>query len=164
MKQLILIAHNIRSTHNVGSLLRTCDGLGADRVYLTGYTPYPFGQPGDTRLPHIVNKLDKQINKTALGAEKAMAWQHADDITQVLEQLKADGFVIAALEQTAGSVPIQAYKRPGKVAIIVGREVEGIEPEVLALCDVTLEIPMRGSKESFNVAIAASMALYQLTL
>jgi len=159
MRQLILIAHNLRSAHNVGSLLRTCEGLGIDTVYLTGYTPYP-ARAGDERLPHLAQKIDRQIAKTALGAEKSAAWQHQADINAVLSGLKDRSFVIAALEQAPGSVKLPGFDPPDKLALVVGREVEGLEPEILAICDPILEIPMFGRKESFNVVQAAAMALY----
>lgn len=161
MKQLILIAHNLRSAHNVGSLLRTAEGLGIDKVYLTGYTPYPL-HANDERLPHLATKIDKQISKTALGAETSQSWQHLDEVDGLIEKLKQDGCSLAALEQTPDATKLTDFKSDGKIALIVGREVEGVEPEILAACDKILEIPMFGSKESFNVAQAAAMALYHL--
>lgn len=159
MKQLILIAHNLRSTHNVGSLLRTAEGLGVHKVYLTGYTPYPLmGQ--DTRLPHLSAKIDKQINKTALGAQNLIAWAHSETIETTLKDLRKQGFAIAAIEQTDDSVKLPDFVVPDKQVLIVGREVEGVEPEILAQCDAVVEIPMFGSKESFNVVQAAAMGLY----
>jgi len=159
MRKIVLIAHNLRSTHNVGSLLRTAEGLGVAYVYLTGYTPFPLAK-NDPRLPHLANKINKQIAKTALGAERLASWNHFENIKDVITKLKNDGFTICALEQTSGSIELPSYKVPAKIAIIVGREVEGIEPEVLDLCDKTLEIPMFGQKESFNVVQAAAMALF----
>jgi len=161
MRQLVLLAHNVRSAHNVGSLLRTADGLGIQEVFLTGYTPYPLGAD-DSRLPHLAQKTDKQIAKTALGAEKTVKWQHQTEIKIVLEDLKSQGFKIAALEQATESIALPDFVPPDKLALIVGREVEGIEPEILNLCDLILEVPMFGSKESFNVVQAAAMALYHL--
>lgn len=159
MKDIVVIAHNLRSAHNVGSLLRTCDGLGVSHVFLTGYTPYPL-KYGDSRLPHIAQKIDHQIAKTALNAEKNLAWEHSDDIDAVLEQLRHNGYKIVAIEQTPTSIAMPDYEVPEKLALIVGREVEGIEPEVLDTCDDAIEIPMFGLKESFNVVQAAAMALY----
>ena len=161
MKQLMLIAHNLRSAHNVGSLLRTAEGLGVDKVYLTGYTPYPLHN-NDERLPHLATKIDKQISKTALGAETSQSWQHLDEVDGLIKELKQDGYLVAALEQASNSIQLTDFKSRGKIALIVGREVEGVEPEVLAACDNIVEIPMFGSKESFNVAQAAAMALYHL--
>lgn len=159
MRQLCLIVHNVRSSLNVGSLLRTADGLAVAPVYLTGYTPYPAAA-NDDRLPHLARKTHAQIAKTALGAETSVKWQHFEDITAVVARLKAEGYRIVALEQAAGSRPLTAFQPPERLALIVGREVEGIEPEVLELCDEVVEIPMLGRKESFNVAQAAAMALY----
>jgi len=159
MTTLVLIAHNLRSTHNVGSLLRTAEGLGVSKVYLTGYTPYP-AQVADERLPHLAAKIDKQIAKTALGAEKSLKWRHEADVLAVLHDLKKQGFTLAALEQASASLNLTTFTPPAKLALLVGREVEGVEPEVLAACDLSLEIPMLGQKESFNVVQAAAMALY----
>jgi len=158
-RTLILIAHNLRSTHNVGSLLRTADGLGVQMVYLTGYTPYPL-LSDDPRLPHIASKIHHQISKTALGAEDSQKWERRDDLESLLNELKADDYLICALEQTPESIALPDFNPAAKLAIVVGREVEGIEPEILALCDQALEIPMFGVKESFNVVQAAAMALY----
>jgi tRNA G18 (ribose-2'-O)-methylase SpoU len=161
MRQLALIAHNLRSCHNVGSLLRTADGLGVEMVYLTGYTPYPK-KGDDDRLPHLAQKNDRQIHKTALGAEHSVNWQHQSDIETVLEKLRAAGFKIVALEQAPQAENLETFRPPSKVALIVGREVSGIEPETLKQSDIIIQIPMRGQKESFNVAEAAAMAMYQL--
>lgn len=161
MTNIILLVHDIRSCHNVGSLLRTAEGFGVSKVYLTGYTPYP-SIPHDTRLPHIHQKLSQQINKTALGAELLVDWEHHADITKVITNLKEDGYTIAALEQTQNSTSLPTYHPPKKIALLLGREVEGIDPALLMLADVTLEIPMLGQKESFNVVNAAAVALYQL--
>ncbi len=159
MRDIILIAHNLRSCHNIGSLLRTAEGLGAAKVILTGYSPYPLSAH-DTRLPHLAAKIDKQIHKTALDAEHQVAWEHHEDITAVIHDLRQFGYTIAAVEQAPGSIVLPDFAPSDKIALLVGREVEGVEPEVLALCDQALEIPMFGHKESFNVVQAAAMALY----
>lgn len=159
MRSIILIAHNLRSTHNVGSLLRTAEGLGIERVYLTGYTPYP-AHGEDTRLPHLSAKITKDIHKTALGAELTQVWTHRQDIHAVLHQLKFDGYNLVAVEQTSTSIALPDFKPSAKIALIIGREVEGIEADVINACDDAAEIPMFGRKESFNVVQAAAMALY----
>lgn len=161
MRQIIVVAHNMRSTHNVGSLLRTAEGLAVKQVYLTGYTPYPVVAQ-DERLPHLSAKLDKQISKTALGAERYVDWHQEADINTVITRLRNDGYQIIGLEQTPSSAPLQTIQAPDKVALLLGREVEGLEQEVLDLCDLCVEIPMLGKKESYNVVQAAAMALYQL--
>lgn len=159
MRDIVVIAHNMRSTHNVGSLLRTADGLGISKVYLTGYTPYPK-LTNDSRLPHEATKLANQINKTALGAENTVPWTHNPDIQAVIADLKKSGYLIVALEQTENSTSLPEFRLSKKLVVITGREVEGLEPETLALCDLILEIPMFGKKESYNVVQAAAMALY----
>ena len=161
MSQIILIAHNLRSAHNVGSLIRTAEGLGIYQVYLTGYTPYPK-QLTDERLPHLMLKIDKQINKTALGAEKILG-EYEPDINHLITKLKGLDYAIVALEQSKSAIKLHTFKTPDNLALIVGREVEGIEPEILKQCDSIIEIPMKGKKESFNVVQAAAMALYQFT-
>lgn len=160
MRDLVVIAHDIRSTHNVGALLRTAEGFGVQRVWFTGYTPYPSTKP-DARLPHVAAKLDRQIHKTALGAEDLITWEHMPDVLECIAHLKHTGFTIAALEQAPGSIPLPEFTTPPKLALLLGREVEGIAADLLAQCDVVLEIPMFGAKESFNVVQAAAMALYQ---
>lgn len=162
MRKLVLIAHDLRSTHNVGSLLRTAEGLGASQVFLSGITPYP-AQENDSRLPHIKGKLTAQIKKTALGAEHTLTWDYVPELANTLATLRQQGFTIAALEQASISQPLADYHAPEKIVLIVGNEVDGIDADTLARCDVVLEIPMMGQKESFNVVQAAAMALYHLT-
>ncbi len=155
-----MIAHDIRSAHNVGSLLRTADGYGVKRVYLTGYTPFP-AHAKDDRLPHLSAKLTKQISKTALGAEtNTNLWKQHTDVKKLINKLHADDFSIFALEQTNSSMKLPGFDPPEKVAILLGREVEGVDTELLELCDKVLEIPMYGKKESFNVIEAATAAIY----
>ncbi len=159
---LRIIAHNIRSTYNVGAILRSCDGFGIEIFYATGYTPYPT-VVGDKRLPHERAKLTRNIAKTALGAEQTVTVQHADNILELMHGLKAEGFTIAALEQSDASALLDGYHPAPKLALLLGEEVHGITPELLEECDVTLEIPMIGRKESFNVSVATGIALYALT-
>jgi 23S rRNA (guanosine2251-2'-O)-methyltransferase len=158
-RQLILVAHNLRSCHNVGSLLRTAEGLGVELVILSGYTPYPLLSK-DSRLPHIALKLDMQISKTALGAEKTQPWCHYETFDEVLAFLKKEGYAVVAIEQASIATPLPDFLPGQKTALLMGREVEGVEPEILAQCNSIVEIPMFGSKESFNVVQAAAMALY----
>ncbi len=161
MQSLVLVAHNLRSSHNVGSLLRTSDGLGLDSVLLTGYTPYP-SQPHDRRLPHIAKKLDRQIHKTALGAENSQKWHYIQDIRYTLLALKILGYQVVALEQSNHATNLTKFTSSKDMALVVGREVEGIEEMVLSMTDELIEIPMLGKKESFNVVQAAAMALFYL--
>jgi 23S rRNA (guanosine2251-2'-O)-methyltransferase len=160
--EIIVIAHNIRSTHNVGSILRTADGFGIAKVFFTGYTPYPI-QPHDTRLPHEREKLMKQIHKTALGAELTVPNEYAEDPKLVIEALKKQNYTIVALEQDARATLLPNYHTQGSIALLLGEEVHGIEPALRNMCDTILEIPMRGKKESFNVSVATGIALYELS-
>lgn len=161
MVNLILIVHNVRSAHNVGSLLRTADGLGVRQVYLTGYTPYPKVK-ADIRLPHESARVSKRIEKTSLGAEKYVDWRQTEDIRSLIKGLKADGFKIIALEQATGSKKLEGYNDKNDAALIVGSERGGLSRDILCQCDEIIEIPMLGHKESFNVSVAGAMALYRL--
>jgi 23S rRNA (guanosine2251-2'-O)-methyltransferase len=156
---LIVIAHNIRSAHNIGALLRTADGLGVDMLYFTGYSPYPI-HPKDIRLPHIARKADSQIHKTALGAEKTVKWDHIPEASTLLASLRTNDYVLAGLEQAPGSSLLTEFQPPDKLALLLGSEVTGIDNDLIKLMDVILEIPMEGKKESFNVVEAATMAMY----
>lgn len=159
--QIVVIAHNIRSAHNVGALLRTCEGIGVQKLYFSGYTPYP-SYKDDVRLPHIARKLTAQIHKTALGAETTQAWEYSEDIQSILNTLSIEGYEVVALEQSSSSTSLQSYKPPKNVAILIGSEVKGIDPSLLSKVPIHLEIPMFGKKESFNVVEATSMALFHL--
>lgn len=161
MTDIIVIAHNIRSTHNVGAIFRTCEGFGVGKIILSGYTPYPKTDP-DSRLPHIAAKLTDQIHKTALGAEQMVPFEYQE--TPDLKSLKNAGYRIVGLEQDNRSVMLPNYKTPGKVALLLGEEVHGLTSEQLSACDDLIEIPMRGKKESFNVSVATGVALYHLSL
>ena len=145
LRQLILIAHNVRSTHNVGSLFRTAEGLGVNELILSGYTPYPK-EKNDSRLPYIADKLERQINKTALGALNSLKWRHAEDITSVIADVKRQGFKVIALEQDKKGHVITDLNYEGKIALIVGNELTGLDKDVLGLCDQIIEIPMFGQK------------------
>ncbi len=159
MPEIIVIAHNIRSTHNVGSIFRTCEGFGVKLIILSGYTPYPK-IVDDSRLPHISEKLTKQIHKSALDAESLVpfVYQEVPD----LEALKTDGYRLIGLEQDDRSAMLQDYVAGDKIALLLGEEVEGLTPELRAACDDLIEIPMQGQKESFNVSVATGIALYGL--
>lgn len=160
MREIIVIAHNIRSTHNVGSIFRTCEGFGVTKLILSGYTPYPMTD-SDVRLPHIANKITQQIHKTALDAERFVPFTYTE--TPDLDQFKRDGYRIVGLEQDKRSVMITQYQTPDKLALILGEEVEGIAPDLRDQCDDIIEIPMQGRKESFNVSVAAGIALFHLS-
>lgn len=160
MKTLIPILCNIRSIHNVGSILRSCDGFGVKEVICTGYTPHP-----EKGLPHERARLTDALHKTALGAEEAIKISYYPDIREVIADYKARGFSVVALEQAPNSQNLATVSTiPDEALLIFGEEVKGIPTEILNLCDQILEIPMRGQKESFNVSVAAGIALYALSL
>jgi len=166
MISIILLAHNIRSTHNIGSIFRTSEGFGVSEIWLSGYSPYPdialsplSCQP-DTRLPHIRHKITEQIHKTALGAERLVPFRYDEKLQ--IDAVTARGYQLAALEQSATSRDITTFRATHNIALLLGEEVHGIPDNILKQCDLTLEIPMRGQKESFNVSVAAGIALYQL--
>lgn len=163
MNSIIVILDDIRSTHNVGSILRSADGFGAKKIYFSGYTPYP-AQPKDSRLPHESVKITKAIHKTALGAEETLDITIFSNINEAIVKAKSLGYTVAAIEQAKNSIKLNEFRANDKIAIVLGNEVTGISSDTLALCDVILEIPMFGHKESFNVSVTAAICLYSLRL
>ena len=166
---ITLVAHDIRSTHNVGAFFRTCDGLGVNEILFSGYTPYPSFE-GDSRLPHFADKLTRQIHKTALGAESTVPFKTFTNLAEVIGHLKATDTVCIALEQYPGSVSpkvctdILTSQYAGRpVALFVGNEIHGVADDVLSQMDIIMEIPMHGTKESLNVSVATAIALYEIT-
>jgi 23S rRNA (guanosine2251-2'-O)-methyltransferase len=157
-KELVIIAHNIRSAHNVGAILRTSDGAGVSRVYLTGYTASPF-QIGKDKYATSAHKM---ISKTALGAEDFVSWEKEEKISKVLKKLKKKNFQIIALEINAKSKNIFKFKFKFFTAIILGNEAGGVEGDIMKKCDGAVFIPMRGKKESLNVSVAAAVAIYEI--
>lgn len=160
MPNIIVIAHNIRSTHNIGAIFRSCEGFGVSKIILSGYSPYPK-LTVDSRLPHIAEKLTLQIHKTALGAETMVPFEYIE--TPDFTFLKNAGYRVVGLEQDKRSVMLNNYKKPDKIALLLGEEVHGLTDELLGNCDDLIEIPMVGKKESFNVSVATGIALYGLT-
>jgi 23S rRNA (guanosine2251-2'-O)-methyltransferase len=154
---IVLILHNIRSAHNVGSMFRTADGAGVSRIFLSGYTQAPAE---DGR--RMLREGEAALRKTALGAEYAVPWEWTDDLPHLLVRLKKDGFTIVSLECGVGGTDIREYHPEGGLALLVGHETEGIAPEILATSDAIVEIPMAGAKESLNVSVAAGIALFWL--
>lgn len=153
MRQNFLILENIRSVHNVGAIFRTADAIGISKIYLCGYTPTPIDRFGRKR---------KDLEKSALGAEENIKWEHFKDTKVLIEELKKEGFQIISLEQSDNSVDYKAVKIREKVAVILGNEVDGIQKEILSLSDIIAEIPMNGKKESLNVSVSAGVFLFRL--
>lgn len=156
MTEITLVLHNIRSTHNVGAIFRTAEGFGVKKIIISGYTPYPK-ITNDSRLPHISEKLTSQIHKTALGAESLIDFEYVEDLEKWLAE-QSDPIV--ALEQTPTSVSLEKFESPEKLILILGEEVHGVPKPILEKCQQTIEIPMFGEKESFNVSVACGIALY----
>jgi len=156
--EITLVLHNIRSIYNVGSILRSAEGFGVTSIVCSGYTPYPI-IAGDTRLPHIRDKITTSIHKTALGAEKMLQISHFETLDEWFTQ---NSLPVVALEQTSGSVTPRQFVAPTAFALLLGEEVHGIEPQYLERCEAAIEIPMRGKKESFNVSVATGVALYAI--
>jgi len=161
-QKICLVAVDVRSAHNIGAFFRTCDGLGAE-LYLVGICPRPR-HDDDSRLPHIAKKAEKEIAKTALGAEKTVRWRHHDTLLAAKHELEKDGFTLIGLEQAENSQDIRTFSSDKPVALVVGREVEGLDLVEQKLCEQIVEIPMVGQKESFNVSVAAGIGLYQLSV
>jgi tRNA G18 (ribose-2'-O)-methylase SpoU len=159
--KVCLVAVDVRSTHNIGSFFRTCDGFGAE-LYIVGASPRPHYED-DTRLPHIAKKAHKEIAKTALGAENSVRWRYAETLLECVHILRKEGYSIFAVEQSSKSKPLQKLEKRSSRALVVGREVEGLDGVELSLCDAIFEIKMSGKKESFNVSVAAGIALYEAT-
>ncbi|MBI5421510.1 RNA methyltransferase [Candidatus Peregrinibacteria bacterium] len=141
------LLHNIRSLHNVGSIFRTSDGAGIRKLYLCGETGYP---------PRA------EIAKTALGADGSVPWEYWMDSVECVAKLKKEGVRIVGLELTPTSVDYRAFVAKGPVCLVVGNEVGGLPPELVALCDECVQIPMAGIKESLNVSVAFGIAAYAL--
>lgn len=165
--KIVLILHNIRSTYNVGSILRTADGFSVNQIIYSGFTPAPI--PHSTLLPHLAEKVTNQIHKTALGAEKTLLSSCSQDIIESIRALKTQGYQIVGLENNLEDTRLHQITEHSlskllgsKVALILGEEVEGISPELHQFIDLFLEIPMSGQKESFNVSIATAILLFYL--
>lgn len=165
--ELVLVLDNIRSTYNVGAILRTAEGFGVARVILSGYTPRVHDAE---LLPHLRDKLDREIHKTALGAEDMLDIYSCGDILSELLRLKGEGYLVVGLENNIESDKLyklgdsELLKALGeKVVLVLGEEVHGISDAVREAIDVFVEIPMKGKKESFNVSVAAGIAMWGLT-
>ncbi|MCR3722076.1 SpoU rRNA Methylase family protein [Prauserella flava] len=156
-----MVAHNLRSAHNVGSLLRTGEVFAVDTVHITGFTPYPQ-HPGDERDPVVAARQTRRLAKAAAGAERTMPLQRHDDVHTLLDSLRGEGYTIAGLEIDPNAVILGDYSPGAKVALVLGDEVRGIDPDLRSRCDLLLQIPMYGQKSSLNVSVAAGIALYAL--
>ena len=173
-REIIVIAHNIRSILNVGAILRTAEGFGVSRVLATGWTPnlaFATDGSGAKLLPHIRAKLARELHKTALGAEEIVDFAFRENIFDLISELRKNGFLIVGLEQDTRAISLPDFsqkflgnKGSAKIALLLGEEVSGLANNLRNACDALVEIPMFGRKESFNVSVAAGIALYELSV
>src|SRR5690349_14108524 len=147
---IMVVLDNISSMHNVGSVFRTADAFLVEGICLCGYTPQP---------PH------RDIHKTALGATETVDWMHFSTAIEAVEQLKQRDYKVYAIEQTEGSISLEKFyaEEDEKIAVIFGNEVEGVNNDVLKICDGSIEIPQFGMKHSLNISVAAGIVLYKLS-
>jgi 23S rRNA (guanosine2251-2'-O)-methyltransferase len=142
-----VLLDNVRSLYNVGSFFRTADAAAIERLYLCGIT----GRPPK-----------HAITKTALGAEETVPWEHAWEAVPLLGSVREQGYELAAIETSPHAVDLFDWTPRFPVCVLFGHEVDGIQPELSALCDTHVRIPMLGSKHSLNVATAGGVVLYEL--
>lgn len=146
---LVVVVDNVRSLNNIGSLFRTADGFALEGLILCGIAATP---------------PSPEIHKTALGAEKSVEWRYFDKTADAISALKADGYKLCCLEQVIDSVSLEDFcpdfAAGGKYALVVGNEVDGVDPEVVNACDHCIEIPQLGTKHSLNVSVSAGIAMW----
>lgn len=145
----LIVLDNVRSQSNVGSVFRTADAFLTEAVYLCGITGTP---------------PSREIQKTALGATESVIWKYYGKTIDAINELHTAGFTVIAVEQAEGSVPLQDFtvENGKKYALVFGNEVNGVDQNVLNICDNCIEIPQFGSKHSFNIAVSAGIVLWEL--
>ena len=146
---LIIILDNVRSLNNIGSIFRTSDAFLVEAIYLCGITACP---------------PNKDIHKTALGAEDAVSWKYFNTTLEAIADLKEKGFDIIAIEQVENSISLNKFEitETKKYALVFGHEVKGVDQLVVNQCDACIEIPQLGTKHSFNVSVTAGIVLWDL--
>jgi len=153
---MVVVLYNVRSLNNVGSIFRTADAAGVEKIYLCGTTPSPVD---------IFGKPRQQLTKVSLGAEKYVKWEKVKSATRIIDKLKKQGYKISAIEQSKKSIPyykLQTKNLKQKTALILGNETKGLPSSILKRADKILEIPMQGKKESLNVAVAFGIVVFHL--
>jgi len=141
-----ILVENIRSVHNVGSIFRTADGFGAEKIYLTGYTAHPPRE---------------DLNKTALGAEDTVPWEYFEKSLDAVTVIRENGIALVLIEQTKQSQSIYEINWEFPVCFIVGNEVSGVSEELSKMANIHVELPMRGIKQSLNVSVAVGVVGYE---
>ncbi len=146
---IAVVLDNIRSLNNIGSIFRTSDAFAVDHICLCGITATP---------------PSPEIHKTALGAEDSVKWRYFATTHEAVDALKSEGFTVCCLEQVKESIALQDFNpEPGrKYAIVAGHEVNGVDPQIVNLCDVCIEIPQLGTKHSMNVSVSTGIAIWHL--
>jgi 23S rRNA (guanosine2251-2'-O)-methyltransferase len=145
---VVVVLDNVRSFHNVGSVFRSCDAFGVDKILLCGFTPHP---------PH------REIHKTALGATETVHWEKHEDTLHIITILKKMGYIIVAVEQAEKTTLLNEFKPESgkKFALIFGHEVDGVQQQVIDACDTVIEIPQSGNKHSLNISVCAGVVLWE---
>jgi len=143
----VVVLDNVRSMNNVGSMMRSSDAFLCQEMILCGITATP---------PH------REITKTAIGAENSVSWRYQEHTIDAVKALKSQGFLVYAIEQTSNSVFLQDMRfAESDIAFVFGNEIDGVDAEVIALCDGVIEIPQLGTKHSFNIAVSCGMVLWE---
>ena len=140
-----IICDNIRSLENIGSIFRTADALGVDKIFLGGIC----GKP-----PH------HKISKTALGAENNVPWEHHWQVWRIIDKFKKEKVNIVVLEQTKNSIPYTKFKPKFPLALVIGNEIKGVSKNIIKKADKIIHLPMQGKKESLNVSVAFGVIGY----
>ena len=146
---IIVVLDNIRSLNNVGAVFRTSDAFLIEKIYLCGITATP---------PH------REIHKTALGATESVDWEYKENTLALVNELKVQGVVVAAIEQVENSVMLDEFSLDAtkKIAIVLGNEVKGVQQEVVSAADYCVEIPQKGTKHSLNISVSCGVVLWDL--
>ncbi|MEN8118191.1 MAG: RNA methyltransferase [Bacteroidota bacterium] len=146
---VVVVLDNIRSANNTGSVFRTSDALLIEKIYLCGITATP---------------PNKEIHKTALDAEKSVAWEYFENTEDVVANLQKEGYKVYAIEQVENSISLPEFQHESgeKLALVFGNEVKGVKQQVVNICDGSIEIPQYGTKHSFNISVSAGIILWDI--
>ncbi|MBK8614874.1 MAG: RNA methyltransferase [Flavobacteriales bacterium] len=148
-RPVVVVLDDVRSRHNVGSIFRTADSFGIERLVLCGFTPQP---------PH------REIEKTALGATLSVPWSTAEDTVTAIRDLQQQGYTVVAVEQTLSALPLITWNPApdARIALVLGNELHGVSDTAVEACDLSVVIPQGGSKHSLNVSVCAGVVLWWL--
>ena len=161
--KVYILLPDIRSAYNVGSIFRSADCFGIGKMFLSGTTPTPVDRFGRSN-----SGAQKEISKTALGAEQDILWEYIEDVTGLIKKMKKEKFTIVCIEQDKKSISLENFLKIKKdekienILLVFGNEVEGVDKNILKKADCIVEIPMRGKKESLNVSVCAGLIMYVL--